>query len=166
MKIKVNTDVIYDLKPCSDRLDNWLLHYSEFNGDIVKFLKLKKITYNDKIWVAVRLIPLEMKVIFAIDCNFAAYYICDTAGHAVHYAAYAANAADVVSATVHYAVNAAANAAIAASAASAADCDGATNVSHSATDAVVSYVSYVGNTAEKIEQDRQIQALIYLIKGE
>lgn len=163
MKIKVNTDVIYDLKPCSDRLDNWLLHYSEFNGDIVKFLKLKKITYNDKIWVAVRLIPLEMKVIFAIDCNFAAYYICDTAGHAVHYAAYAANAADVVSATVHYAVNAAANAAIAASAA---DCDGATNVSHSATDAVVSYVSYVGNTAEKIEQDRQIQALIYLIKGE
>lgn len=163
MKIKVNTDVIRSLKPCSYRLDNWLLHYSEFNGDIVKFLKLKKITYNDKIWVAVRLIPLEMKVIFAIDCNFAAYYICDTAGHAVHYAAYAANAADVVSATVHYAVNAAANAAIAASAA---DCDGATNVSHSATDAVVSYVSYVGNTAEKIEQDRQIQALIYLIKGE
>ena len=53
----INTDIIRDLKPCQQRLDNFLEHYPNFNGDINKFLNLKKITYFDKLWVIFRVLP-------------------------------------------------------------------------------------------------------------
>lgn len=31
MKLQINTNKIEDLKPCQDRLDNWLKHYESFD---------------------------------------------------------------------------------------------------------------------------------------
>jgi hypothetical protein len=97
MKIRVNTKIIQELNPCKDRLDNWLKHYPKFNQDITKFLHLKNITHTDKLWVALRLISLEMRVIFALDCSFSAY-----AADADAYA-YAADAYDYAFAAASYA---------------------------------------------------------------
>jgi len=36
---------------------NWIEHYSDFDGDILDFLELDKITADDKVWVAVRVMP-------------------------------------------------------------------------------------------------------------
>ena len=55
--MKINTAVITKLKPCKDRLDNWLKHYADFDGSLTQFLRLECITSRDKIWVAVRVMP-------------------------------------------------------------------------------------------------------------
>jgi hypothetical protein len=72
INIQVNKSVIANLEPCQDRLDNYLAHYSNFNGSILEFLDLEHISSTDKIWVAVRLLPREQLEYFAIDCAFAA----------------------------------------------------------------------------------------------
>ena len=106
MKIKVNTKVISKLNPCKDRFDNWKYKYPKFNGDIIKFLRLTDISHSDKLWVTLRLIPSEIKVIFALDCAFSAYA---AAAHAAH--AHAAYAASYAAAVVAVAADAAAVAA-------------------------------------------------------
>lgn len=96
MKIRINTEIIKGLKPCRYRMDNWREHYNSFDGDIIEFLELDKITHSDKLWVTVRLISQEMRVVFALDCAFsatdsvAAYYaVKATDGYADYAAAYA-----------------------------------------------------------------------------
>jgi len=54
---QINTKIIKKLKPCKDRFDNWIEHYDSFQGSLIDFLHLEKITPQDKIWVAVRLMP-------------------------------------------------------------------------------------------------------------
>lgn len=47
----ISEEFIKSLSPCSDRLENYLSHYSEKSFSLEKFLKLKKITWRDKFWV-------------------------------------------------------------------------------------------------------------------
>ena len=68
MKIRVNTRRIEKLNPCEDRLENWKRHHANFDGDITEFLRLEGITPQDKVWVAVRLMPRFLVEVFAIDC--------------------------------------------------------------------------------------------------
>jgi hypothetical protein len=68
MKIKINTGIIKSLNPCKNGLDNWLLHYKAFEGDLVEFLDLPNISYSDKIWVAIRVMPRFLVEVFSIDC--------------------------------------------------------------------------------------------------
>jgi len=68
MKIPVNSDIIKSLTPCEDRLVNYLNHYNELNFDILEFLALDKITAEDKVWVLVRLMPINLVQKFAMDC--------------------------------------------------------------------------------------------------
>ena len=84
-KLKINTELIANLKPCHNRFDNWRIHYDNFNGTIIDFLELEKITHRDKIWVSVRVLPRELVEVFAIDCAFSA-----SATYAAADAAYAA----------------------------------------------------------------------------
>ena len=91
MKIKINTDIIKSLSPCKDRLDNWLLHYKAFEGDLVEFLDLPNISYSDKIWVSVRVMPRFLVEVFAIDCAFNAADASYASSAAYAYAADAAN---------------------------------------------------------------------------
>ncbi len=140
LKIQINTEVIKKLNPCEDRFNNWLMHYSNFNGDILEFLDLDKITAQDKIWLSVRLLPREQLEYFAIDSVFAATeYAADAdaaayaAASAAAYATYATYSTSAVSAA----------AAVAAYAAYAA--------AYAATDAAA-------------ERDRQVDCLAYLIE--
>lgn len=70
MKIRINTNVIEFLHPCFDSLSNWLLHYSEFDGDAQEFLTLTNITPHDKIWVLMKLSPIDLVEVFALGCAF------------------------------------------------------------------------------------------------
>ncbi len=146
--MQVNAEIIKGLNPCQSRLDNFLAKHKGFEGSLIQFLKLKGITDLDKIWVAVRVIPLDELQYFAIDCSFAA----DAADAAAYAAASAANAAYAA-----YAANAAYAAANAANAAyAAAD---AANAAYAAANAA----NAAANAAA--ERERQVQSLIYLCKG-
>jgi hypothetical protein len=50
----INTQYILALKPCKDRLSNYLQHYSKFEGTLKEFLLLPNITIHDKVWVISR----------------------------------------------------------------------------------------------------------------
>jgi hypothetical protein len=137
----ITLETIKALKPCKDRLDNYVKHYSERSFTHGQFMGLKNITPEDKIWVALRLIP-QAKLRFAaadiaesvLDIYEAKYpndnrprlaieaarngSADDAHAAAAHDAAYAAAAHDAAHAA--YAAFAAAHAAYAARAARAA----------------------------------------------
>ncbi len=94
----INTKILRELKPCKDRLENWLLHYKDFEGDFIEFLELEKLTPQDKVWVAVRVLPRELLEVFVIDCASRALLYGDTAYTAAAYTA-SASAADYASAS-------------------------------------------------------------------
>jgi hypothetical protein len=144
IKIQINTAKIKSFNPCKARFDNWVEQYGDFNGDILDFLYLDKITETDKIWVAVSVLPREQLEYFAIDSAFAAASAAD-------YASSAASSADASAADYAYAA-AYAYAYAAAYAASA------------AYDADASSAAYAAAVYScKKERERQIEALIYLI---
>jgi hypothetical protein len=60
----ITLETIKALKPCRPRLDNYVKHYSERSFTHGQFMGLKNITQEDKIWVALRLIP-QAKLRFA-----------------------------------------------------------------------------------------------------
>lgn len=47
----INKEYIKQFNPCDDRWKNYIKHYSDFNGTIIEFLELDKITWHDKKWV-------------------------------------------------------------------------------------------------------------------
>lgn len=161
--MKITTQIIKDLKPCKDRLDNFLEHYPEFEGDHEDFLSLENITHNDKLWVTLRLMDRIDVEVFAIDCAVRAASAASAADAAATYYATSAASASATSAT---------SAASTASATSAADAtyyatSAAYYAATSAADAAASayYAYYV--SASNTEQERQLAAVCYLInKGE
>lgn len=70
-----NTKKLKDLKPCADRFKNWLEHYGDFEGSFCEFLDLDKITYDDKIFVIRKLVPIEILERWAILCAESVLYI-------------------------------------------------------------------------------------------
>ncbi len=155
MKLTINTKLIETLKPCKDRLDNWLVNYNVEDYSLREFLALPEITHSDKLWVILRLIDDDTRVVFALDCAFAAYDYADD--YADDYAAdYAANAA------YYAATSAASNADAAAYAANAAYYAAYATYAYAAANAAYCAAA----AASKQEQNRQLEALIYLIEGE
>ncbi len=111
MKIKINTDIIKSLDPCKGRLDNWLSHYKAFEGDLVEFLDLPDISYTDKVWVAVRVMPRFLVEVFAIDCALNASDAASAASADAAYVSDAASAATYASDAAAYAADCASGAA-------------------------------------------------------
>ena len=66
--MRISTAIIKELKPCKDRLENYLKHYQDFDGTLEDFILLDKITYNDKVWVFNRLASKEQNVKWALLC--------------------------------------------------------------------------------------------------
>ena len=66
--IKINKNVIKKFNPCKERFDNYLEHYSTFNGSFDDFLDLDKISYFDKIWIAKKVLNKNELVHFAVLC--------------------------------------------------------------------------------------------------
>lgn len=55
----IKKDTITKLNPCQDRFDNYVKHYGSKSFTINEFLNLVKISNEDKIWVALRLMSKE-----------------------------------------------------------------------------------------------------------
>jgi len=149
---RINTEIIKSLKPCENRYKVWLENYAKFDGSLVDFLELDKITSQDKIWVAVRVMPKFLVEVFAIDCAFSAANAADD------YAAASAGSA-AASTSDDYAAASAASAAASAAANSAADA-----ASYYVDDYVDDYAA--ASAASAAERENQIDALIMLIKSE
>ena len=66
--MKISTEIIKSLNPCLRRFNNYVEHYSDFNGTLEDFVMLENITYLDKIWVITELFTKEQNVKFAIKC--------------------------------------------------------------------------------------------------
>jgi hypothetical protein len=64
----INATLISSLNACSDRYDNYVLHYGTTDYDVDTFLDLDNITYQDKIWVLRRIMNATQARIFAILC--------------------------------------------------------------------------------------------------
>src|ERR1700677_1390623 len=119
--MKINLEVIKKLNPCQNRLNNYIHYYNNKTFTLKQFFALRKINHSDKLWVVLRLIDNDTKVIFALDCAFSANayaaYAAYVAAHAAYAAYYAAStytatadAADYVAARAVNAATAAANA--------------------------------------------------------
>jgi len=146
--ITVNKDVISALNPCKSRFDNYLKHYANFNGDVLEFIDLKKITSNDKLWVLFRTCPRFIIEVVAIDCAMQASEYSYYATAAAAYASYAADAADADAAScAAYGATTAADAADAAAT--------------TATTAAAADAAYTA--AHENERLRQIEAFVLLI---
>ena len=66
--IQVNREILEELKPCENRWNNYLEHYQDFKGDLGEFVDLSELTYDDKIWVATKLLNKTQNVRLSIMC--------------------------------------------------------------------------------------------------
>jgi hypothetical protein len=67
--MKINKEIIEAMRPCSNRFENYLKYYQDFDSTLEKFLNLENITFNDKMWVTMRL--LSHKQLVEISCRIA-----------------------------------------------------------------------------------------------
>ncbi len=177
----INKPTIELLRPCSDRLKNYLNHYSDFKGDIVEFLELENITPQDKIWVAVRIMPRLLVETFAIDCAFVvathAAYATDAyaaaaadadaaAADAYAAAADAAYAAADAADTIYSAAYAYAYAAAYAAATYAADTTYSAAYAYAAAADTTYSAAYAYAAAADAVRENQIDTLIMILEGE
>jgi len=54
---KITFSAVKKLNPCSERLENALKHYNGKSFTIKEFLSLERLYHDDKVWVAVRMMP-------------------------------------------------------------------------------------------------------------
>ena len=66
--MKITTDMISKLNPCESSFNNFKKHYPNYEGDFRDFLALEDITYDDKVWVASRILNRNQLVHWSILC--------------------------------------------------------------------------------------------------
>ena len=70
--MNINKEYIKRFNPCSDRWINFLRHYSDFDGSLVEFLELEKVSWSDKRWLLFhndqKMLPDELMREFALIC--------------------------------------------------------------------------------------------------
>ena len=66
--MKITIGMIEKLNPCEPRFDNFKNHYPSYEGDFRDFLALENITYEDKVWVASKLLNKNQLVHWSIFC--------------------------------------------------------------------------------------------------
>ena len=64
----ITVDKIAEHNPCEDRFDNFKKEYPNYSGSLEDFLNLDRITYDDKVWVCVRLLRKNVLVHWSIKC--------------------------------------------------------------------------------------------------
>jgi hypothetical protein len=64
----INKDLIYKYNPCKNRMENFVNKYPHFKGSINEFLDLENISYDDKVWVAKKLLTKTQAVEWACLC--------------------------------------------------------------------------------------------------
>ena len=63
----ITNELIASLKPCSDRHNNYLVHYKNKSHTPRQFMGLRNITHSDKLWVTLRLLPVDKLSLVAAD---------------------------------------------------------------------------------------------------
>jgi len=66
--MQINKEFLKSLNPCADRYENYLEHNASFDGSISDFLELDTISYEDKVWVAVRVLTSNQVVNWSVLC--------------------------------------------------------------------------------------------------
>lgn len=66
--MKITAAKIKAFNPCKSRFNNFVQQYPGFSGDVEDFLTLENICYQDKVWVALRLLSHRQGVYFALMC--------------------------------------------------------------------------------------------------
>ena len=66
--MEINKDIIKSLNPSLLKLNNYLYHYENFNGNLRDFLELDNIYYYNKVWIITKLFNRKQNVKFAILC--------------------------------------------------------------------------------------------------
>ena len=66
--MKISTEIIKKLNPCTERFNNYLKHYEDFSGTLQEFLNLDKITYDDKVWVFTKITTKKQIIKWGILC--------------------------------------------------------------------------------------------------
>ena len=67
--IQINVQTLRAMSPCKSRFEeNFLVHYPEFNGTWSEFLELDEISYEDRMWVAQRVLNRNQLIHFAVLC--------------------------------------------------------------------------------------------------
>jgi hypothetical protein len=66
--MNINKFVIKEFNPCVDRYKNFLEHYGDQTFSFDEFIELENIAYDDKIWVARRILNQNQLVHFGIMC--------------------------------------------------------------------------------------------------
>lgn len=187
LKRQIYTALLEQLNPCRSGLANYKKVFGDAEVDLLDILNNEAIPASDKLWLCRKVLPQEILEVFAIDCAFAA-----TEYAAAIYAIYAADAADAAdaatndatysakyAAATYAAANAAAYANAAATAADAAACAeaaAAAAATYAAAAAAATYdatyaatnddaAAAYADAAEAAERERQVDALIYLIKN-
>ena len=67
--MRISTKKIKDLGPCEDRLGNYMTYYENFDGSLEDFIMLEELSYEDKVWVFVRLATPEQNVRWSLLCT-------------------------------------------------------------------------------------------------
>ena len=174
----INTAKIKAMEPCSSRFDNYLEHYESFEGTPREFVKLDKITYDDKVWVLTRIATKEQLVQWGARCaqsvlhSFESRYpndkrpriaveaaLAGTCTEEVRRGAYAAAADAAYYAAAHAAAHAAARAAVYA-AYYAADADAA-----DAAAAAASAADAAACAARLDQQKLNLRLLVNIMEG-
>lgn len=66
--LKIDNDLIKNMKPCNSRLNNYLKYYNNCSHNYKKFINLENITYDDKVWVLRKLLSKTQAVSWAVLC--------------------------------------------------------------------------------------------------
>ena len=158
--MQITTELIKSFKPCADRFNNFKSNYPNYNNKLEDFLSLDKISFNDKIWVSVRLMTDEQKITYALKCAESVLHIYEKLNNdgvlRKELNAYMLERTEENRTKLKIAANAAANAAYADAAAHAAYASAAANAAYASAYAdaaahantAAAYAAYAADAAD------------------
>jgi len=66
--MQINKEFLKSLNPCANRYEHFLEHYGEFSGSLSDFLGLPDLDYDDKIWVAKKVLTKNQAISWGVLC--------------------------------------------------------------------------------------------------
>jgi len=66
--MQINKEVLKSLNPCFDRYEHFLENNANFDGSFNDFLDLTNLDYDDKTWVAEKILTQNQAVIWSVLC--------------------------------------------------------------------------------------------------
>jgi hypothetical protein len=65
---KINAIFIRTFSPCDRAIIEFEKNYPDFNGSLSDLLLLDKVTYDDKVWLSVKVAPLKVLQLWSVEC--------------------------------------------------------------------------------------------------